>query len=115
MHTKRVLDILLNVGLPLLMGYGVYRWGKALTTHSFVNNYLADGLWAYAFCSALLIVWNRKISKGWLFVGLLTSILFEGLQYLHLLTGTGDLWDVAVYFIFAALALWANRYFLSFY
>jgi hypothetical protein len=74
-----------------------------------LQNHLADGLWAYAFLSCILIIWDRKSNLAWIVLTIVFSILFELFQYWHLVAGTGDLWDVVVYLLFFLLALQINQ------
>jgi hypothetical protein len=97
-------DLSLNVFLPLLLGVMLYK----IPTVRFVRNYLADGLWAYAFMSTMLIVWDRKINFYWLFFVFASFVIFEVLQKMKVIPGTGDIIDVIVYFLFSFLAILAN-------
>lgn len=104
-------DMLLNGLLPLVAGSILYSTRSILPTRSFIINQLPDGLWAYAFISCILIIWNRQINLFWIITAFLISILFEIFQYLQFITGTGDLWDMLTYFLAAGLALLFNKLF----
>lgn len=78
---------------------------------SFVTHHLADGLWAFSFINAILVVWNRQPAWGWLAFLFIVFIAFEGLQHLAVINGTGDIYDTITYFIFAIIALISNRFF----
>jgi hypothetical protein len=75
-----------------------------------IKNYLSDGLWAYAFISCILIIWDRKINPLWILITLFISVLFELLQRFHLLNGTGDVLDIGVYCFFFTVALITNKF-----
>ena len=105
------LDILVNILLPLLAGVLVYIGPAVAGNHMIVTNHLADGLWAYAFMSAMLITWERVANRPWITTVFLSALLFEWLQYLHVFPGTGDTYDVITYFLFFAAALWLNKFF----
>ena len=57
---------------------------------------LPDGLWVYAFTSALLIYWNNETQKVkfWLLIPFTTGILVEIFQGLKLFPGTFDILDL---------------------
>lgn len=105
--------MILNVALPVMAGSLLYL--LPLTAHSlqFLRNYLPDGLWAYAFFSCILIIWERHINFIWVFIVVLIVATFEWLQSAHIIRGTGDLIDLAVYLAFGGLALSINKYFLK--
>lgn len=112
MKFTRELDILFNIILPLCIGALIYYFADKLNLNGFIRNQLPDGLWAYAFLSMVLIVWNRTIHITWIIIVFLISIGFEILQYLHVIKGTGDIWDIITYFVFFGLALGVNKYIL---
>jgi hypothetical protein len=104
-------DILLNIILPLLLGIGLYRAAGMVAIPSLVRNYLPDGLWAYAFLSSILLIWDRAINIAWIIAAFLLAIGYEGAQYEHLIPGTGDIFDVITYFLFFSVALTLNMFF----
>ena len=108
--TKRA-DILLNMILPLVLGIGIYRAADMAAMPSLVRNYLPDGLWAYAFLSSILLIWDRAINMAWTAVAFLLAIGYEAAQYGHLIPGTGDIFDVMTYFLFFGIALMLNTFF----
>jgi hypothetical protein len=110
-RTRTTLDLFLNCFSPLFFGNLVYFFSGSISLFSFLKDHVADGLWAYAFCSALLIVWNRKILPGWISAAFLSAVIFELLQYLHFVPGTSDLYDVFTYFLCFVLALVLNHFF----
>jgi hypothetical protein len=105
------IDLLLNVVFPILLGGLTYLTGSQINEPVLIKNHLADGLWAYSFISALLIIWGREINRTWIFIPFAVAVLFELLQGSHLVPGTGDLYDVLTYCIFFTIALLANKYF----
>lgn len=56
---------------------------------------LPDGLWVYAFTSAILIIWDGKPSK-WLFLPVISGPIVELFQLLNLFPGTFDLIDLGL-------------------
>lgn len=96
---------------PLLLGYFVYLLGSYQLLPQLVKNYLPDGLWAYAFISAILIIWNRQLNYVWLFISFLLAACFELLQHYQLLAGTADIADIMTYFLFMGAGLFSNRFF----
>lgn len=102
----RRLDFIMNSIFPILVGSIFYLW----EFNYILRCYLPDGLWAYALTSMLLIIWNRNYNKQWLYVIAFTFCIFEILQYLHIIPGTADYWDVIVYFVFFFLALLINLF-----
>ena len=108
MNFTKGADIVLNVIIPLLGGVAFYYISSFPAIPAVLNNYLADGLWAYSFISALLIIWDRQINMMWLSVAGIMSVGFEIFQYNHLIAGTGDVYDVITYFLFFSIALKLN-------
>ena len=104
-------DLLLNVISPLLLGYFIYLLGSYELLPQLLKNYLPDGLWAYAFISMILVIWDRQLNYGWLFIAFLLAACFELLQQYRLLTGTADAADVMIYFLFMGAGLLSNRFF----
>lgn len=112
MNRNQLTDLLLNTVLPLLLGSLYYFPLSAnASSISFGSQYIPDGLWAYAFASCLLIIWERRVKAGWLLIASATSIFYELLQYLQMVNGTADFFDLLVYHIFAGMALWSNHFF----
>jgi hypothetical protein len=107
----KTLDAVLNIVVPLCLGVLVYVIRGAATIPVFFKNYVADGLWAYAFISSLLIIWGRKMNLTWMLVPFGTSAVFEWLQYRHTLPGTGDVLDVITYCLFFMTSILLNTYF----
>lgn len=107
-HSKSV-DVVLHVILPVLVGCVLYYVPVRAVAPAFVCNYLPDGLWAYAFMSAILIVWNRQVNRMWVVIPFVTAVVFEWLQQQEIISGTGDWMDVGVYFLFFLLALGINK------
>ena len=106
-------DIFLNSILPVLAGSCLYLMSVNLYLSGFWRNQLPDGLWAYALISCLLIIWNRQIKIFWVSMIFFLFILLEGLQYFHFISGTGDWLDIITYFIFSAIPLLTNNFFIS--
>jgi hypothetical protein len=104
-------DIVLNIILPLFLGSLVYLAGKPAFIPALIRNYLPDSLWAYAFISSILIIWDRAINRSWIAIVFLAACCFEGLQGLHVIAGTGDIVDIFVYFLSFTIALLLNSYF----
>jgi hypothetical protein len=110
MKTTRKIDIIVNVFLPLLLGYFIYNSGDAGRMNLLVKNHLPDGLWAYSFMAAILIIWNRQVNYVWIAIACLLSGGFELMQCLHWVAGTGDIMDILAYLIFIGLAILINHY-----
>jgi hypothetical protein len=105
-YTKKT-DAIVNILSPLLFGSFLYVI-PPLNFPTFIKSYLPDGLWAYSFISCILIIWDRKINWFWILAGFCISICFEMLQYYHVLSGTGDIYDIIVYLFFFIIALKLN-------
>lgn len=105
----KTIDFILHTIVPVILGCIIYITGDAHVLPLLLQNHLADGLWAYAFLSCILIIWDRKSNLAWIVLTIVFSILFELFQYWHLVAGTGDLWDVVVYLLFFLLALQINQ------
>jgi hypothetical protein len=101
-------DLLLNIVLPLWIGVLIYWATDRLSVPPLVRNYLPDACWGYSLMSATLWVWQRRIVLGWVLAVFGLAVGFETLQYYHFIDGTGDLGDIAVYFVSFGLALAFN-------
>ena len=110
MKIIRQIDLVINVILPLLLGYFIYHMGDAGRISALIKNHLPDGLWAYSFITAILIIWNRQVNGLWIVIACLLSAGFELLQYFHWIAGTGDIIDMIAYLLFTGLALLINHY-----
>ena len=66
MKYSKLYDGFLNVFLPLLAGVFIYRAEQYIHIPALIRYYVPDGLWAYAFASCMLIVWERKIHWPWM-------------------------------------------------
>ena len=104
-------DIFLNIILPVLVGSCLYFMSSNIDLTGFLRNQLPDGLWAYGLCSGLLIIWNRKINIIWISVIYIIFILFEALQHFHVISGTGDWFDIIIYFSFSTISLLTNKFY----
>ena len=73
---------------------------------------LPDGLWVYAFTSALLIFWNQEIEKVkyWLLIPFISGVSIEIAQGLKLLQGTFDFLDLAFTVLALILSVTINNY-----
>lgn len=107
MKKNKDLAVLLHVIFPISLGLITYH--DLFTLPSLLNQYLADGLWAYAFTSSLLLLWDRKPPLLWLTIALISAISFEWFQYTSIISGTGDLFDIIVYLLFGSMALIINK------
>ncbi len=108
MKTSCLQDIFINCLAPILIGGGLYFTDLS---PGFIKNHLADGLWAYAFLSSLLIIWDREIPRNWIFIPFIVSVFFEGLQYLDIINGTADVLDILTYFTAFLFSLLLNSFF----
>ena len=73
----------------------------------FVNHHLCDFLWAFSLACGLLFILGEtkkvKLLCGGITVGY--GAVWELLQFTHIASGTGDLWDVLSYFLASLLAI----------
>lgn len=104
---QRMSDIFLNLLAPLGLGLVLYL----LPLPALLRNYAPDALWAYAYTSAILLIWDRIPGKVWILLVFVSFMVFEALQKTGLVAGTADPGDVLVYFLAAGLALFLNPYF----
>jgi hypothetical protein len=102
------IDILINIIFPIL--FGIFIYSRSLQV-KFIKNQVPDGLWAYSFCSSMLIVWKRRIVWCWIICVFASFFLFEWLQHTRIISGTGDIFDVLVYISTSIFALILNKYF----
>jgi hypothetical protein len=87
---ERLLDILINVLLPILIGCLLYSIDVRLT----IINYIPDGLWSYS-----------------IMISFILFPAFEYLQSVHFINGTGDFIDVLIYLICGLIAILSNNFF----
>jgi hypothetical protein len=76
---------------------------------------MADGLWAYAFFSCILIIWKRCISAFWIVTIVVVFIAFEYMQLRHIISGTFDYLDIVIYLAFSAFAFFTNNFFKQYF
>ena len=93
-----------------MLGVLIYYLPYYIFIYAFIINFLPDGLWAYAFTSTILLIWNREINIFWLIVLGLCFVFFEFLQFAHVLKGTGDVLDIIIYFLFGISAITINNF-----
>ena len=105
-------DAICNVILPVIAGSLFYLLPPTGQLLQFLRNYLPDGLWAYAFFSCILIIWQRHINFAWILITILIVTAFELLQSQHIIRGTGDFFDLVIYLVFGGIALFTNKYFI---
>ncbi|MEI6898620.1 MAG: hypothetical protein WCL00_01980 [Bacteroidota bacterium] len=106
---KKGCDLLVNVLLPLVLGFTMYHCKNHLGLKPSLVFYLPDGLWAYSFISFILIIWHRKIHIIWIILVFFIYVLFEILQYFKIIPGTGDIMDIFTYFGCGFIALMINQ------
>ena len=97
--------------LPITIGAASYFISRHIPINKLIRNYFADGLWAYALMSLILIIWDRSVNLFWVVIVFLFFVAVEILQYKHVIPGVGDSVDVFVYFIFSSLSFVSNKYF----
>jgi hypothetical protein len=113
MSLAKLKDTMLNVAVPVVTGCLFYVVPFTGQFFSLLKNYLPDGLWAYAFFSGMLIIWERQIHLIWVLITILVFGAFEFFQWKHVISGTGDWGDFFIYLFFAATALFINQYFIT--
>ena len=111
MKYSKAFDGFLNVFLPLLAGAFIYWADGRLKIPTVIRYHVPDGVWAYAFASCMLIVWERKIHWPWISGVMIISVVYELLQHYHVIPGIGDIEDVMTYFLFFSIALLSNAFF----
>lgn len=106
-------NLIVNVILPLLIGVLIYIGENLKKLDFYFLDFLQDGIWAYTFTSSILIIWNNEINYFWLCVLSGVFVIFELLQSLNLIDGTGDFIDVIIYFIFGLFSIFVNQIFIK--
>lgn len=94
---NRLIFAFIHVALPLILGGALYGTAVIAAPPTIVMHYIPDALWAYAFTSLLLLIWNGKIPVVWCSALLSGFVLFELAQAVKMIPGTGDILDAAVY------------------
>jgi hypothetical protein len=102
-------DAFINALFPILIGIFIYRT-DFVNEGLLIKNHFPDALWAYALTSSILIIWKREVNYFWLLLVILFFVVFEILQYLHFIKGTGDVWDVLTYLIATFIAIIINKF-----
>ncbi len=103
-------DLLFNVITPVVLGSLIYFFPHEKINNRFIKFYLADGLWAYALTSAILIIWDRTFNFLWICLVFFLFILVELCQQYQIIPGNGDYLDVCVYSLFSGLSFFLNKY-----
>lgn len=94
----------LRVIVPLTIGAFTYLPLFTGSRFDHILHILADSLWAFAFVSALLLIWKDKLNTKLITLISAAFIGFEYAQSYGIFPGTGDLLDVLVYFLSGILA-----------
>ena len=122
---------LIHVILPLFLG-GLIYWAARPSSLAFSQDImlrplidvqyipdwilfnLPDGLWTYALMSFTLLLWQDTPSvfgaKFWIITAFSLGIALEFGQYLHLIKGTFDWFDVLTYLIFNCLSIFTLNF-----
>jgi hypothetical protein len=112
--TKWLSHVLIPMGMGIII-YLFFRDKDVLILHEHIPNLpnynfkglsnfcrynLPDGLWLYASCMAMSIIWQQRINKHSLFWIICIPILAfstEGAQWIEPSFGTFDICDMAIY------------------
>lgn len=75
-----------------------------------ISFYLPDFLWAFSLCCGIQAIYSPKgrgiyAAAGVAFV---CGLIWELLQWIDLVSGTGDYWDILMYFLGSTLAIIMN-------
>lgn len=82
----------------------------SLLNSNLIKYYLPDFLWAFSL-ACMLQVSLKELSFGRMvsgFVAIACGVIWECLQALDVISGTGDLWDVAMYLLAGLLSIYIN-------
>ena len=81
----------------------------------FVKFYFPDFLWGFSLCLALYAIYTPS-KTGELFCSLivfLIGIFWELMQYLNIVSGTGDIYDILMYFLASItciiISIWSEK------
>lgn len=119
---QSIKDLLAFVFLPLLLGAFIYYYTRPHSIYflSWIDNifqsettskfqlpywivyHLPDGLWAFAFSSVFLIIWERKVNQKNI-IWLLTPLIIA--TFLEIKYGTFDFTDLCFVIIGSSLPL----------
>jgi hypothetical protein len=106
---RKINYFLATVIIPLFLGISLYVLNAQGLSLYFIRNYLPDGLWAFSFTSAILMIWGGKINRFWITAILFIFPAFELLQLTQIINGVADFKDVICYYLFAALAFFIYK------
>ncbi len=117
-HIK-FLKFLFHIVSPLFFGIIIYVFWRGIilfdiepilksSPPDWIKYNLQDGLWLYALLSAIIIIWEKKISSYlivWIFFVLLLTFLSEIMQAYNFIQGTFDFYDMIAYFLAAIISI----------
>jgi hypothetical protein len=67
---------------------------------------LPDGLWIFSYITLILLIWRNKINRQniiWIAITPLLALVFEIGQYINIVQGTFDFYDILFYIVGAIL------------
>ena len=76
-----------------------------------LRHYIPDFLWAFSLCSALNVLFNNFFINA--SIALICGVVWEMLQRLGAVSGTGDVIDVIMYLTACVMAVTINKYFFK--
>ena len=78
---------------------------------AFLKFYFPDFLWGFSLCCALHAIFTPGLKGSILccFAAVLCGAVWEGLQFCSLFSGTGDWWDVVMYFFAGICCLFIHN------
>lgn len=74
-------------------------------TNNIFYNYLSDGLWALSLQMIILYIWDFNHNLIISIFILLIAITYEVFQYIKIIPGTSDIYDVIVYCLFTLIGI----------
>lgn len=119
MKSFRLNFLVYTVILPLFFGFLIYIFFR---TNTYLNNFLnvglnikipiesinyfikfllPDGIFAFSFTNAFLLLWFKEFKLNYLIVSFAFFVLIEFFQLLNLIPGTFDILDIIVMNLFA--------------
>ena len=122
MNSLRLNYLIYTVILPLLLGLFVYI---SFRTNTYINNFLnvglniklpiesinyffkfllPDGIFAFSFTNAFLILWFKEFHLRYLLIPLIFFVSIELFQLLNIISGTFDFLDIIVMNLFSLLS-----------
>lgn len=101
-----------NTYLSLLFCKSAFLSNIRTVIHSvagvYISFYLPDMLWAFSLCCGIQAIYLPKSGGIAAAVAFVCGLIWELLQWIDVVSGTGDYWDILMYFLGSIFAIIIN-------